>query len=63
MSCVFVVVRLGRRMNRPEEDVEIGATSTPTEGAFDTKSDVFDAAAIGEVVTEEGKLFEALSTE
>jgi len=50
-------------MTRPEEDVEIGATATPAVGAFDTTSDVFDAAAIGEVVAKEGKLFEVLSTE
>ena len=50
-------------MTRPEEDVEIGATTTPAVGAFDATSDVFDAAAIGEVVAKEGKLFEVLSTE
>jgi hypothetical protein len=50
-------------MTRPEEDVEIGATATPAVGAFDATSDVFDTAAIGEVVAEEGKLFEAWSTE
>ena len=49
-------------MTRPEEDVEIGATASPAVGAFDATSDVFDAAAIGEVVgsTEEA---EVLSTE
>jgi hypothetical protein len=45
------------------EDVEIGATSTPSVGAFDTTSDVFDTASIGEVDTEEGELYETLSTE
>ncbi len=50
-------------MTRPEEDVEIGTTSTPAVGAFDATSDVFDTVAIGEVVAEEVKLFEVLSTE
>ena len=43
-------------MTRPEEDVEIGATASPTVGALGATSDVFDAAAaIGEVVGEEIK--------
>ena len=50
-------------MTRPEEDVEIGATASPVVGAIDTRSDVFEVAAIGELVAEEGKLFESLSTE
>ena len=37
-------------MTRPEEDVEIGATASPTVGALRATSDVFEAAAIGEVV-------------
>ena len=50
-------------MTRPEEDLEIGATASPAVGALDATSDVFDTAAMGEVVAEESKLFEALSTE
>ena len=50
-------------MTRPEEDVEMGATASPAVGALGATSDVFDAAAKEEVVAEEGKLFEALSTE
>jgi hypothetical protein len=50
-------------MTRPEEDVEIGATTSPTVGAIGATSDVFDTAVIGEVVSEEGILFEVLSTE
>ena len=41
---------LGRRMTRPEEDVEIGATASPAVGALGATSDVFDVATIGEVV-------------
>ena len=37
-------------MTRPEEDVERGATASPTVGAFGGTSDVFDDAARGEVV-------------
>jgi len=43
-------------MTRPEEDAEIGATSSPGVGALGPTSDVFDdVAAIGEVVDEEIK--------
>ncbi len=43
-------------MTRPEEDVEIGATTSPAVGALGATSDVFDAAAAtGEVVEEESK--------
>jgi hypothetical protein len=48
-------------MTRPEEDVEIGTTSSPTVGTIVTTSDVFEVAAIGELVDEEDKL--SLSTE
>ena len=50
-------------MTHPEEDVGIGATASPAVGALGATSDVFDAAAIGEVVAEEGKICEVLSTE
>ena len=56
-------------MTRPEEDVEIGATASPAVGAFGATSDVFDVAAVGEVVSEEIKVVgareedEVLSTE
>jgi hypothetical protein len=57
-------------MTRPEEDVEIGATASPSVGALGATSDVFDAAAAtGEVVGEEIKFVgareedEVLSTE
>ena len=50
-------------MTRPEEDVEIGATASPTVGALGATSDVFDVAATEEVVAEEDKLFEVVSTE
>jgi hypothetical protein len=33
-------------MTRPEEEVEIGATTSPAVGAIAATSDVFDAAAI-----------------
>jgi hypothetical protein len=46
-----------------EEDVEIEATSSPTVGVIGSISDVFEVATIGELVAEEGKLFESLSTE
>jgi hypothetical protein len=49
-------------MTRPE-DVEIGATAFPAVGAIGTTSDVFEVAAIGELVAEEDQLFESLSTE
>jgi hypothetical protein len=49
-------------MTRPE-DVEIGATTSPTVGAIGTTSDVFKVAAIGELVAEEGKVLKSLSTE
>ena len=49
-------------MTRPE-DVEIGATASRAVGAIGAISDVFEVAAIGELVVEEGKLFESLSTE
>ena len=45
------------------EDVEIGATSSPAVGVIGATSDVFEVAVIGELVAEEGKLFESLSTE
>jgi len=47
---------VGRRRTRPEEDVEIGATASPAVGALRATSDVIDAAAIGEVVSEEIKV-------
>jgi hypothetical protein len=50
-------------MTLPEEDVGRGATASPAEGALGATSDVCDAAAIGKVVAEEGKLCEVLSTE
>ena len=50
-------------MTRPEEDVEIGSTVSPAVGEIGTTSDVFEVVAIGELVTEEVKLFESLSTE
>jgi hypothetical protein len=50
-------------MTRPEEDIEIGATASPAVGALGATPDVFDAAAIGEVVVEEAKLVEVVSTE
>jgi hypothetical protein len=43
-------------MTLPESDVEIGATSSPAVGESGTTSDVFDAAATGEVVGEEIKV-------
>ncbi len=43
-------------MTRPEEDVEIGATASPAVGALGATSDAFDAAAVGEVVSEEIKV-------
>ena len=49
-------------MTRPE-DVEIGATASPVVGAIGATSDVFDAAAMEEVVAGEGKLSQVLSTE
>ena len=49
-------------MTRPE-DVEIATTASPEVGVIDTTSDVFEVVAIGELVTEEVKLFESLSTE
>ena len=49
-------------MTRPEEDVEIGATASPAVGAFGATSDVFDAVAKEEVVDEEDKLSQVLST-
>ncbi len=53
---------MGRRRTRPEEDVEIGATVSPTVGACGATSDVCDVVAIGEVVgTREED--EVLSTE
>jgi len=50
---------LGRRRTRPEEDVEIGATASPAVGALGATSNVFDVAAIGEVVgtREEDEVF------
>ena len=42
-------------MTLPEEDVEIGATSSPALGAFGTTSDVFDVSTIGKVVSGEVK--------
>ncbi len=59
---------MGRRRTRPE-DVEIGATASPTVGALGATSDVIDAAAIGKVVSKEIKVVgtreedEVLSTE
>jgi hypothetical protein len=50
-------------MTRPGEDVEIGSTVSLVVGEIDTTSDVFEVVAIGELVTEEVKLFESLSTE
>ncbi len=56
-------------MTRPEEDVVIGATASPTVGALGATSDVIDATAIGKVVSEEIKVVgareedEVLSTE
>ncbi len=47
---------MGRRRTRPEEDVEIGATVSPAVGALRATSDVIDAAAIGEGVSEEIKV-------
>ena len=46
---------MGRRRTLPEEDVEIGETSSPAVGAFGATSDVFDVAAIGKVVSGEVK--------
>jgi hypothetical protein len=40
-------------MTHPEEDVEIGTTSSPTVGVLGSTSDVFDDTTIGEVVGEE----------
>jgi hypothetical protein len=37
------------------EDVEIGATSSPAVGVIGATSDVFEVAAIGELVAEEDK--------
>jgi hypothetical protein len=60
---------VGRRRTRPEEDVEIGATSSPAVGVLGATSDVIDTAAIGKVVSEEIKVVgpreedEVLSTE
>ncbi len=42
-------------MTHPE-DVEIGATGSPTVGTLGTTSDVIDATAIGNVVSEEIKV-------
>jgi hypothetical protein len=42
-------------MTRPE-DVEIGATASPTVGALGATSDVIDDVAIGKVVSKEIKL-------
>jgi hypothetical protein len=49
-------------MTRPEEDVEIGATASSTVGALGATSDVFDVAATEEVVAEEDKLFEVVTS-
>jgi hypothetical protein len=49
-------------MTHPE-DVEIGATASPTVGVINVTLDVFEVATKGELVTEEGKLFESLSAE
>jgi hypothetical protein len=44
-------------MTQPEEDVDIGATTSPAVGVLGVTSDVFDAAAaIGEVFGEESSL-------
>jgi hypothetical protein len=43
------------------EDVEIGTTTSPVVRVIGATSDVFEVAAIGELVAEEGKLFESLS--
>ncbi len=59
----------GSTKDRPEEDVEIGATASPAVGALGATSDFFDAATIGKVVSEEIKVVgaregdEVLSTE
>ncbi len=60
---------MGRRRTRPEEDVEIGTTVSPSVGVLRATSDVIDTAVIGEVVSEEIKVVgtreedEVLSTE
>ncbi len=41
---------MGRRRTRPEEGVEIGGTASPAVGAMGATSDVYDVAAMGEVV-------------
>jgi hypothetical protein len=56
-------------MTRPEEDVETGATTSPTVGALGATSDVFYVSETGKVVGEEIKVVgareedEVLSTE
>ncbi len=47
---------MGRRRTRPEEDVEIGATTSPAVGALGATSDVIHAAVIGKVVSKEIKV-------
>ena len=50
-------------MTLPEEDVDIGTTSSPAVGVSGVTLDVFDTVSIGEVVGEEIKVSEVLSTE
>jgi hypothetical protein len=45
-------------MTLPEEDVELGTTTSPTVGVIGGRSNVFDATTIGEVVSEEIKVVE-----